>query len=331
MTTIGTGSGIGSPDYPDIETWWFDAPATLSADYIGQILWSSAANEILTSAEIVFEGTDPNGHQIILEAATGDSFFENIGAPSTALRYSANNGACWRMTSGSNSMLVLNNDGVILRNLQMRKDSAFGIVVDVPTAGFSPTIERMIFDQRASERCLRLKDTSVSNTLIYHSGDAVSTSIGMDLTTGGGSITNSTVVRLAAAVNATGLAQSYGTWTVRNSIVLGFSVDASGTLSGSHNSTDKSSLVSGLPSTNLQTDLVGATEFEAATIGSEDFRLKSTSAKCKDNGTSSGAPTPPTTDIIGQSRSGTPDIGCWEFQAAATGRRPTLTMLGIGA
>jgi len=64
--------------------------------------------------------------------------------------------------------------------------------------------------------------------------------------------------------------------------------------------TDFSSGTSTLPGSAHQYDLIGATEWESVTNGSEDFRLKSGSVKCKDNGTSSGAPT---IDIIGQARS----------------------------
>jgi hypothetical protein len=48
-----------------------------------------------------------------------------------------------------------------------------------------------------------------------------------------------------------------------------------------------------------------------------DWRLNTTSVKCKDNGTNSGAPT---TDIIGQAISNTTrDAGAWELQQGGGG------------
>jgi hypothetical protein len=121
------------------------------------------------------------------------------------------------------------------------------------------------------------------------------------------------------AGGAVGIHQDYGTWTITNTAVARHGTDADGTLSGNNNATDKA--VGGLPATARQNSLVGATEWESATA---DFRVKSTSAKLKDNGTGSSV------DIIGQAVNGTADIGAWELQsAAATVTYPMLERHGF--
>lgn len=154
-----------------------------------------------------------------------------------------------------------------------------------------------------------MRSGTVQNCLVIMnaSGNSVS---GLRGLAGTVNFLNNTIVNIGTAGTTTGILRTYATLTVTNTAVYNFGTDASGTMSGTNNATDESS--SGLPATNLQTSLVGSTEWENVSAGTHDFRLKSTSAKMKDNGTASGVPS---TDIIGQARSGSTDIGQWEYQA----------------
>lgn len=299
---------IGSTGhYATLDLWeaYLNGVGAFGADEIGQVQNQELTQSVVTT----FDGSSPGAFRIILEAVSGGSFRDHADKLTNRLAYVSTYGACVRKTSGSGELLSINDPNFTLRNLMLKKDSAYsGMIVFVDITNTGQQIDNCVIAQVAGAWGVTFKNLAMTNTVMYSDG------VGRlgDLSNGTNSMFNCVTANLGAAGSTTGLSLAYGTSTVSNTAVLGFNTDASGTIGGTNNATDKSS--SGMPATNLQTSLVGSTEFEnVASFATADFRLKSTSAKCKDNGTASGAPS---LDTIGQSRSGSTDIGAWEYQAA---------------
>ncbi len=135
----------------------------------------------------------------------------------------------------------------------------------------------------------------------------------------GAAITSCTIVSTNSSSGA-GIRNGGGNTVVKNTAVYGFGAnDYQGTASASctNNATDQASFGGTNYGGSGQTSLTGATEWQSVTNTSEDLRLKSTSAKLKDNGATAG----PANDIAGTARpqGSAYDIGCWELVVAAAG------------
>lgn len=302
---------IGSTgDYATLDLWeaYLNGLGAFGADEIGQV-----QNEELTQTVVTtFDGSSPGANRIILEAVSSGSFRDHADKLTNRGAYVSTYGACIRKTSGSGEIINVNDPNFTLRNLMLKKDSAYGgTLIFNDTANTGQQIDNCIIALAAGAWGITLKECAITNTVVYSDGVGAL----FDMASGTNSLFNCVAANLGAAGSTTGITRAYGTATISNTAVTGFNTDASGTIGGTNNATDKSS--SGMPSTNLQTSLVEADEWEnVASFATADFRLKSTSAKCKDNGTASGAPS---LDIIGQSRSGSTDIGAWEYQAGGGG------------
>lgn len=298
---------IGSTgDYATLDLWeaYLNGVGAFGADEIGQV-----QNEELTQTVVTtFDGSSPGANRIILEAVSGGSFRDHADKLTNRLAYVSTYGACIRKTSGSGELINVNDPNFTLQNLMLKKDSNYGsLFVFADSANTGQQIDNCILVSAAGQAGLTGKNCAVTNTVLYSDGVTL---IG-DFANGTNSMFNCVVANLGAAGSTVGINRYSGTTTISNTAVTGFNTDASGTIGGTNNATDKSS--SGMPATNLQTSLVEADEWEnVASFATADFRLKSGSTKCKDNGTATGDPT---TDIIGQSRSGSTDIGAWEYQA----------------
>lgn len=314
-------------DYTSVAAWeaYLEGVATLSADEIGQI----NNEELSTTGGVTFANITPGVFRVILEAQSGDSFRDNANKLTNALRYSAV-GARWTDNS-STSMLIINISNMTIRNLMLKKVSNYGRAIHyIDGVNTNQEIENIVLESAGiGGDAISAANVTIRNSVIIDNGDDSNNACvntGLDDT----QIVNCVIARTTTTgTNRKGVSDPYSLLTIVNTAVLGFPTDATGTPAGTNNATDQS--FSGMPATNLQTSLVGATEFESVTNGSEDFRLKSTSVKCKDNGTASGSPTPPSADIVGQARSGNTDIGVWEFQSGGGGSpAPRQRLVGGG-
>lgn len=300
-------------DYATVALWedYVDSvngTGILTEDETGQI-----NNEELTvTGTTTFAGSTPGVFNIILEAQSGESFRDHADKLTNRQAYVNSYGACVRLTSGSVPMFSIDDANVIIRNLMLKRDSNYGaIIAYVDSGNTGQVIDSCILEAASNSQTqgVEAKSVTIKNTLIVMnaSGNSVN---GIWAANGTVDVQNCVFANIGTAGTNIGIGRSYATLTVTNTAVYNFGTDASGTMSGTNNATDESS--SGLPATNLQTSLTGSTEWENVSAGTHDFRLKSTSAKMKDNGTASGVPS---TDIIGQARSGSTDIGQWEYQA----------------
>lgn len=330
VKTIGTGAGLNvTPDFSDVNAWdaYMNALGAFSADETGRVLWASSANELVVTAQQVLDGSSPGSFNIILEAgdlngAQGGSFKDNPNDATNALRYNAANGACIKQTSGDGvggadllGVVAANDAKVIIRNLQIRNAATggFGPIIGLSTADANLTMQNCILNNSgtADEVMVRISGgtgLTMENSLVYMENNANSgNQLGMYVTSATIplTITNCTFASSTTKGNLTAIQNSPGgnAVTIKNCAFYGWDtkdINLTGSITTTNCATDYSRSTSGLGGSNHQYDLVGTTEFESVTNGSEDFRLKSTSVKCRGGGTSIGAPT---TDIIGQARS----------------------------
>lgn len=309
--TIGSGG-----DHADIDAWnaYLQTIDPFSAIQEGLIV--AAGISVTTQQDLT--GFDQNGFGWVLRANTSASFREHASASSNPLIYDSTKGAFVDLTATSDQTIVVSVTNGTIKDLQIRKSFNYGSVIDTTDSANTLDIDSCILEHTVSnaDRIVRLRKGTCKRSLIVSNG-----SNGIAISSGDGTLDGNTLINKGAAGSTNGIIRDYGTWGLSNNACAGFNTDVSGTIaSGSHNATD--SAAGGFPATNRQNSLVLATEFESATV---DFRLKSTSAKCKDLGTGSLA------DIIGQAASGTKDIGAWELQAAgATAKPKHLLLMGVG-
>lgn len=295
--TIGSGG-----DDADIDAWnaWAMTVDPFSAKHRGLIV--AGGLSVTTQQDIT--GFDENGFGWELAANTNASFRQHASAATNPLIYDSTKGAFVDLTATSDQTIVVSVNNGTIKDLQLRKSSDYGSVIDTTDSANTLNIENCILEHTVSnaDRIVRLRKGNCLRSLLVSNG-----SNGIAVSSGSGSLDKTTIANKGAAGSSVGIIQDYGTWTVTTVAVAGFNSDATGTFSGNNNATDKAA--GGLPATARQNSLVAATEWEGATT---DFRVKSTSAKLKDNGTGTS------TDIIGQAVSGTADIGAWELQAAGS-------------
>lgn len=114
MTTssIGTGQTYTLP-----QTWFDDAPVTLTADWIGQQI----AEEITAvDAPCVMSGVSRDGFTLRLEAASGASFKDVIGSDGPLRYLQAGSYARLRATgSFASGCVYINNEGGECSDLQV--------------------------------------------------------------------------------------------------------------------------------------------------------------------------------------------------------------------
>jgi hypothetical protein len=313
MATIKAGG-----DFTTVSAWAADIDGdTLLANTSGLV-----SGTITESSQIHFQNVTLGIFTLTLTADTGQSFVDHADKATNALRYNTANGAA---VTSSYADLNIDIDVVMaISKLQLRKTGNYTRFVD---ASVSLALSQCIVLANAvglGGEVVRLDGGgSVENCLIYKNG-ALNVADALLKIGGGGTANNVTLANTGSGTVATGLRSAYGTLVAKNVAVFGATTDASGTLTGStNNATDSAG--GGFPSTGRQNSLVGATEWESVTDGSEDFRVKSsTSVKLLDFGTSTGTPS---TDIVGQTRTGSYDIGAWEYQAGGGGGGSKLPII----
>jgi hypothetical protein len=299
---IGSGEAYTTP-----ALWWADIPATLLEAEIGR---GTNTAEIVTSAATDFSGKTVGAFSIVLETETGDSFRDHANKLTNALRYNEANGTAWS-NSGNVDMITVGSNPMTFRHWQFEMAAGYGYMVNRTDA--APVVfDSCIFDGHTltgTQQLLKLRGTTLQNSLIIdRSTDGAGDAVFFD---GDGSIVSCSIVRIAAATARRGIEQYVGTVNVLNTAVFGFFDSDFGTFTGSNNASD---LTLGFGSAN-QNALSYAAQFENISGGTEDFRAKAAGGLLA-NGTSSGTPT---TDILGQTRDTSRDIGAHEQIAGGGG------------
>lgn len=323
-------------------------------DYSTMAAWASYVNALTLSAPEVLEVYDDGGavadtaqvivngysganstNTITIRPASGQGFRDHAGKLTNALRYNVSNGAALTTNAGylgGGSGYEFTGGYTIVDGLQIR-----GTAPNPPTvkiSGTSTELKNSIIDAAGSGDVVDQRSGTITrNSVLMAKGS------GNGIQTSGGSITveNCTIVKIGSA-SSSGVAVSYsGVVLMRNTVIAGFTNDTAsasgGTFSASceNNATSKSAFdVTNAGNGTPQVNIAAGTDLESLTSGSEDCRVKAGSTKLIDTGvTISGL----TTDIVGQTRGATFDIGAWEYVAGGGSSTTPLKrklLLGVG-
>jgi hypothetical protein len=318
MTTTKT-IGPSGADYATPALWFASFAATLTDDQVGN--FQNA--EVTVTASQALSGVTAGAHTILMTAGTGNSFADNANKLTNALAYNAANGAALRQTAGGGSALDITCDNFSVTRLQIKQDANYGAAVIFQSGGTGRVVDQCILclGAASSGNTLTLAGgTTVTNVLVQTTAN---TDNGVRNAGGNNDYKDVTIVTSSAGTGATGFTQVYGAPTLKNVAVAGYATDFSGTAGTcANNATDKSSFGGTNYGTTGQVSLVQATEFQNASAGTEDYRVKSlTSVKLKGNGTATGTPS---TDIVGSTRAAPPTIGSWDVGAAGGAVSPVM-------
>lgn len=312
MTTTKIIGPNGGADYATPALWFASFAATLTDDQVGN--FQNA--EVVVTASQQLTGITVAGHTILMTAGTGNSFADNANKLTNALRYNTSNGAGLRMSSGSAVLLDIDIANVTISKLQFKQDSNYATGVRFATNASGCLFDQCIVALAAGPATgLSIGGSGVctaKNSLIYST--AVNTT-GVSNPATNNDYQDLTIVNSSAGTSATGFTLSYSAPTLKNVAVAGWATDYNGTAGAcSNNATDKGSFGGTNFGTSGQVSLVPSTEWQNASSGTNDYRVKSsTSVKLKGNGTASGTPS---TDIVGTTRAAPPTIGAWDVGGA---------------
>lgn len=218
--------------------------------------------------------------------------------------------------NGSSESLAVQVDHVTVRNLAFKKTGAYGqIVQSVGSSRAGLTFQNLLMQTEHNSTAGLFEVVSNGTAVIENCLHIRTAGNGGGIYSGNGSHTfkNCGAISLNSS-SGTGWTKNYGTPVCINCYAYGYSTDwpASGydTTNSKNNATDKASGSSNVPGSGTAQFQITSADFESLTIGTHDIRITSGSTKLKDTGAASGGTT---TDIIGQSASGTRDIGPYEY------------------
>lgn len=320
MATITSTIGTTGRNYSTIQAWEDALPADLVAvgnAYVGE-LYPDTEFTFGSSVMLTIAGqTTSSTCSITLRPAAGASFRDHASVRTNALTYDATKGVgLRRTTTGYNPLIDVTPANVILDGLQIDSGSNGKAII---CRGGSATLQNSIVIGGAGfAKLVQMQGggNAISNALIVKYGS----NVGDGLSIQGGSVSGLTLTNIGSG--SSGFIFDYGTLSVKNSVVTGFTTNfgaTNGTLTATNNATNSATVVG----TAGLTSIVPANVFVDP---ASDWRLKAGSALI-DAGTAFGA----AFDISGTARpqGAAYDIGAWEV--AATGAGATATPPGVTA
>lgn len=317
--------GSSGRDYATLALWaaYVNALTNISVAERGECYNDS---EFTFSSKLTLGGWTLSGGSVTLACGSGQSFYDNAGKLTNALRYNQSNGVGVNSTVSYDVSIQITGNAFTMDGLQVKntRSDAQGIIELVPTGTGGPasTLKRCIYqgNGRSTYTPLKIWQYAAENLLVIttstSNGGITANSAGGNVPT----LTDCTVISVNSSSGA-GITSGYTNGCVaKNCAVAGFATDYSGTASSSstNNATDKGSFGGTNWGGSGQTSLVATTEWQSVTAGSEDLRVKSTAVKLPGNGATTG----PAIDIVGQTRSAPYTIGAWQYVAA--GGSPVL-------
>jgi hypothetical protein len=316
--------GLSGRDFATLAAWASYVNAlSLSAPEVADVYNDSGA--VADTVQVVVNGyTGESGtNTVTLKAASGQGFRDHANAATNPLRYDATKGAALTNNLGHAATGAYRFLGgfFTVSGLQLRATAGNSlglfnraVLIDGCLLDFAGT----------SGLKIDSATTTVQSSAVLHRG----TGSAIELSGATSALTGVTVAKIGSVTGA-GVSMTYGgTAVLKNTAVIGFTTDYSGTFSASctNNATDKGTFGGTNVGTSGQVSITSA-DFESLTGGSEDLRVKSTSTKLIDTGATVG----PSTDIIGQTRGATYDIGAWEYTAPASVLSGEAVLSGITA
>ena len=305
MSTIGT----ASRDYSTIQAWEDAFATTLTSDQLGECYNDSEFSEAIS-----FSGVTYGAYKATLTCAAGESFQDDAGIPSNALKYDQTKGVgITKTTTYSTLLYVASNQVVDLQGLQLKMGSAGGTNVCIYTDS-SSTVN--------IDDCIIEQSDDSNGVFLYDSGTVMTNSVVINKSTTNGVATwtaselhNCTIAKPGSSASGTGVSVGSSGTICKNVASFGFSTGFGGTFgTSSNNATDDSTA----PGTSNQTSLTYADQFQDTGASTYDYRAVGTGS-LDGNGVRDQTYTSDL-DIYGQSRStSTPTIGAFEVVAAAGG------------
>jgi len=318
-TTITKTIGVGK-DYASIDAWVAGAASTYPSGLVAaDVIWrgvlykegTGTNNEwVITASTTGYTLTCDATRYYLLEAASGQSFTDNAGKLTNALRYNNANGVSisiptnyvWLFNIGTSSKVTV--QGIQIKLGPKRLNTGNG--------GLS--VNKCIIESGATTEETALFSSYLTNSLIYvrNATSRISTNVQLINAT----IVNCTFVGSGAA-HAFVLNNYSTTGNIfRNCAVFGFAtgvvdnVTKINTTNSTYNATDLASF--GWTATGNIVSKTFANQFQNIGSGTEDFRVKA-GADLINAGTRDQTYTNDL-DIVGSARLlTTPTIGAWEF------------------
>lgn len=305
--------GLISRDYSTLSAAAaFMNAQSLSADFILEVY--NDGGPVADTVSVSLGGWTANGFNVTIRPASGHGFKDHANKLTNALRWDSSLGAALTNNVSASHPYVFGGVNLTVQDLQFRASHASATSC-IAIATNPTTINRSI---------IWMPNSTLGNALVQSSGSVTINDSLVYSKLHGVLCNDFNAVRLnnctvaGASSAGKGVRQPYtAAPIVKNTVVFGFATDYEGTAgSGStNNATDKGTFGGSGWGTSGQTG-VSASDFENVTASSEDFRIKSGSTKLIDTGAASiGSGS----DVVGTVRTGTRDIGAWEFTSGGGG------------
>jgi hypothetical protein len=311
--TIGSGG-----DYTTLQAWEDASPANLVTS--DQVWRGECLSGFSSTAAVTIAGSTSDATRYKhLTAAAGASFADNANVRTNALRYNTANGVYIDFAGGYATAVDINEANAIVSRLQIRGENPTDLPVRLNQArtileqcivsgapnggGFAPAVINMNAGVASSvaRNCL-VERRSTTSVAAINANRAT--------------VVGCTIVNTSGTANSSGILNFYSgsDCTNRNNAVFGFT-------SGTNVVAATSSQTNICDVTSPGSGWTGGVAFSTATFtnvtsGSWDFRTVTGSALI-DAGTTDA--TNGTPDISLTARSGTYDVGCWEFASGGGG------------
>jgi len=310
-TAPSTGSGATTRAFPSINTWAAGAPASLvTKDWVwkGELYKEGGGTngEWSQTTDVAITQTCDATRYFWLTAATGQSFRDNAGKLTNALRYNNANGVSvyfpssyTRLFSASASF-----NNILVSNIQVNYNPTIGFIAIINGGGYGT------FDS-----CIIKSASRIAQGVVNFYNCVVYSTVGLT-NLFGGSLVNSTLYTSGSTITALTYS-NYSTTggIIRNNTFFGFTAianrfDKFDTTNSTNNVTDLAAF--GWTATGNLVSKVAANQFTSLTGGSEDFRIIA-GADVINAGVRAQTYTNDL-DIVGTTRSlTTPTIGAWEY------------------
>ena len=331
VRTIGSGQ-----QHADVNAWvaWVVANETAAGLLLDNVVGAVVTGAITVTATQTISGwaPSPTNFTTTLQAGTaaiggfgGDqSFRASVSQAGTnALYYNASNGAALFSSTGlgTKGLLDIEVNLFTTYGMQYRNINGYSSAIWSGT-GVSGNTSNCIIDSciansapsNTSHAVLSvLGDLTAKNSVFVDESGAGAATVCILGDFSGNIYSCLCIVPTGGNTNA-GIVSGYGTYQIIDTAIIGYAIDINvHTVAAGTTNNATSAATFNQDGTSGQTSVVASSEFINATT---DFRLKSTSAKLKNNGSSS---TVPVIDVVGTSRpQGTAYcIGPWEFKLAS--------------
>lgn len=280
-------------------------PSVLTEPYICRI---RNDGEYTTGFEVTGK-TTTTINRITIECDTGHSWKNHANVRTNPYVYDVSKGVGFSANDFLAAVILINNDWVIVDGLQAKRSgNSYSKVTCEFGAGTGNSwlLNSIIAKTQSGASGIAIMDAATAiNTLFYNQHATVGLGVSFQ---GGGTGLNLTIVNGAAA-GGTAITTAYGSPTISNTAVFGFTtVSSGGALLGNYNCTDGASIVGA----NSQANLTYADQFENI---ANDWRVKTGADLISAGNTdATNAPNDATGFVRGVGTLG--DCGAWEHGAA---------------